>query len=531
MTTTTSPDRSSTTATEDPTPTPTPIEPQPEAPSCETGPPQDTPTPEALGQLTGKITPVVPSASQLYRIEELSPHSMQWLPYYCCLETMVRVLYRKVSPEMLGGNEATHMEPKECLEGLGVSLDPKACNSAARLQGAYNLLHGALADAELLEVCGFEIRLVLAAELMRAWPVHFDPDRLSKLKALLNIRLTISRNEIRLTLGIPDIDPDSEDQIVSALQRAGIKVESTQEKELVKFQHPALDCIANYRHLSATLLATEHYLSNSITRTRTEWGTWGSSTGQTVCTDPLFQGMFEDPGLYACLVCPRSYWHVRAKNVDAEVRVMAFASDDDRMVEALQPGCDFHRLTMAALKMVSPDSITEEDRLICKTLMKGISSGLDPNALAFKLRRTTKEGYTPDLAKQWLDALLHHYPKLGAWLHELREKARTATEVRTLKLRRRVLLPSGPEYEEFRYKQLVKQTIEGTVADATNVAVVQFARGGGGAYLITNYNGELTLDISITPNEFERDLVGVMRTALAAMIPGVPVETISEIIG
>lgn len=531
-TTTPSPESSSTTATEEPTPTPPATDTKPETPSCEAVSPGDTPTPEALGQVDGNRTTIVLNARRVYRGAAESVAQMYNSPYLSCLATMVRILFNKVSPKSAEGKEHAELDQREYLDTLGVSSEPGAHNTVIQLKSAYEQLHDSLAGANLLAVCDLETRLVWAAEAMRIW--FFDQQRAAFNQGKVDLidRLKGLKPEIGLALGTAGLDPDNDERLLAAIQQAGIPVTSTSAEVLARYQHPALELLANYRRSTAMLPGYESIIStgHKSSDNRFEWDTWGTSTGQLDCTDPAFQQYPEGTDMYSNFVrYTGKWWITRAEIVDANVRVMAYASGDTGMVKALQRGGDFHRLTTAALYSISPEAVTDDNRLICATVMDGIASGLNSEGLATKLTQATEYDFTADHAKQWMAVVLGHYPKLGAWLRELREKAREATEARTLKLGRRVVLPAGPEHEDFRYGEIVKLAVQGTYADVINTAIVALTvKTPFDGIIIGNDQGELIVAGRENTGENEKVLVGTLRTEFSKMIPGIPVEIVSE---
>ncbi len=62
-------------------------------------------------------------------------------------------------------------------------------------------------------------------------------------------------NELRVLLGAPKLNPDSPQELMRALHRAGIEAQTTRAWELREFRHPAIPPLLEYKKLSRLLAA------------------------------------------------------------------------------------------------------------------------------------------------------------------------------------------------------------------------------------------------------------------------------------
>nr|WP_323959297.1 bifunctional 3'-5' exonuclease/DNA polymerase [Arthrobacter sp. JZ12] len=107
---------------------------------------------------------------------------------------------------------------------------------------------GALLAAEM-EFHGIPWRADIHDELLRSElgprpPEGSRPDRLEALA-----------RELRTALGSPQLNPDSQQELLRALHRAGIEVSSTRSWELQRQQHPAIPPLLSYKKLARLLSA------------------------------------------------------------------------------------------------------------------------------------------------------------------------------------------------------------------------------------------------------------------------------------
>ena len=89
--------------------------------------------------------------------------------------------------------------------------------------------------------------------------------------------------ELRATLGNPALNPDSPQDVLRALHRAGIPAETTRSEELQRHQHPAIAPLLAYKKLSRLLAANGWTWLDTWVRDgrfRTEYIVGGSGSGR-----------------------------------------------------------------------------------------------------------------------------------------------------------------------------------------------------------------------------------------------------------
>lgn len=68
-------------------------------------------------------------------------------------------------------------------------------------------------------------------------------------------RMRDALDEVRQALEAPDLNPDSPAELIRALNRAGVLVQSTRQWELQRHEHPAIDPLLRYKKMQRLLVA------------------------------------------------------------------------------------------------------------------------------------------------------------------------------------------------------------------------------------------------------------------------------------
>ena len=68
-------------------------------------------------------------------------------------------------------------------------------------------------------------------------------------------RMRTALDEVRVALDAPDLNPDSPSELVRALNRAGVLVQSTRQGELQRHEHPAVPPLLRYKKMQRLLVA------------------------------------------------------------------------------------------------------------------------------------------------------------------------------------------------------------------------------------------------------------------------------------
>lgn len=150
-------------------------------------------------------------------------------------------------------------------------------------------------------------------------------------------KLEALAGQLRTALNAPALNPDSPQDLIKALHRAGIDAKSTRSWELMEFKHPAIEPLLAYRKLSRLFTTNGwHWLEQWIHNDRfhSEYvvggvvsGRWASRGGGAMQIPAQIRGAaVADPG----------YTFVVADAAQLEPRVLAALAQDSAMAGAGQ---------------------------------------------------------------------------------------------------------------------------------------------------------------------------------------------------
>jgi len=192
-------------------------------------------------------------------------------------------------------------------------------------------------------------------------------------------------DELRTLSGIKTLNPNSEKQIIAAMNRLGIKVPefqgklTTNETFICRIKHPFITALRVYRGASKRASTYgKHFLQNvnPVTgRIHTEFNQIGAETGRFSSEKPNLQNIPKDKVFRECFVAPPGMQIISADFSSQEIAVMAQASGDPELIKIFKEGLDRHRSAAADIYKVPYEEVTQAQRNAAKTLNFGLSYG------------------------------------------------------------------------------------------------------------------------------------------------------------
>jgi DNA polymerase-1 len=202
---------------------------------------------------------------------------------------------------------------------------------------------------------------------------------------------------------------------------------------------------------------------------------------------------------------------VGADYSQVELRVLAHASRDTRLVESFREGRDIHADTALGLF----GSADDESRRRAKAVNFGIIYGMSAFGLSQRL------GIELPTAQAYIDAYFARYPGVRAWIDGTLAEGRKTGFVRTLFDRRRYV----PELQSKNRmisgaaeRVAVNAPIQGTAADLMKLAMINVSRRlrGTGTLLILQVHDELVLE---APGEEAEGAARIVREEMENVHP------------
>lgn len=266
-------------------------------------------------------------------------------------------------------------------------------------------------------------------------------------------------------------------QVLAALQKSGLKIQSTDDKVLAKIDsNPLIKALRDYRGTEKSLDTygvsfLEDYVDPDTGRVHSNISQLGAESGRTASAKPNVQNIPKGPEYRSCFVARPGYKYIRRDYDGCELRIIAEESGEELWINAFNEGRDVHSICAEMMFSVKWKAAAEPgcafyknyERMKCKCsqhkLLRdwakavnfGIPYGMEEVALADKLSITRQE------AKKLLKLHASTFLKVHAYLKRSAESAKIKFEARTACGRRRLF--TKPTWELARAKA-IKQAEE-----------------------------------------------------------------------
>lgn len=169
----------------------------------------------------------------------------------------------------------------------------------------------------------------------------------------------------------------------------------------------------------------------SLGRQRNEEGSGGTVTGRLSSNNPNLQNIPRGKEHRGMFCASNGFTLLDGDFSQLELRVAAFISQEDRMIEAFNKGYDIHTATMSGLTQIPYEELDaifknsshpeysrlKNERVAYKSVNFGIFYGMTKNRLQRELR---KVGIHKDLdeCQEYIDNWFKQYPKCKEWLEQ-----------------------------------------------------------------------------------------------------------------
>ncbi|MBO6158772.1 MAG: DNA polymerase I [Firmicutes bacterium] len=251
---------------------------------------------------------------------------------------------------------------------------------------------------------------------------------------------------------------------------------SAEELEKMRFIHPVIGLILQYRQLSklqSTYVEGLRPFVKDDGHIHCNFQQTVTATGRLSCSDPNLQNIpiREELGRAlrrAFVPSGPDFFFMDADYSQIELRLLAHMSGDERMIEAYQSGADIHRLTASQVLHIPYEEVTPRQRSSAKAVNFGIVYGISAFSLSQDLGISVQE------AKDYIDSYFDRFQGVKQFLDDCVSQARKTGYGVTLFGRRR-------QIEELRAKNFQQRSfgervaknmpIQGTAADIIKIAM------------------------------------------------------------
>ncbi len=316
---------------------------------------------------------------------------------------------------------------------------------------------------ELLTQVELPLEPVLAA--METAGIRIDIDYLQKLANQLNQQLHQLENQAYELAGF-DFNLSSPKQLSQLLfNTLGLDTKKTRKTTLgystdaatlekLQGDHPIIDVILEHRTLaklkSTYVDALPTLVRPDTHRVHTDFNQAITATGRLSSSNPNLQNIpirTEFSRQIRAAFIPEPDWVlVSADYSQIELRILAYLSQEPRLMTAYQQQQDVHTLT--AQLLLEKDTITPEERRLAKIINFGVIYGMGAQRFA------REAGVSLSQAKDFIQKFYDRYPQVFAYLQRMEYQAISQGYVETILGRRRYFNFDSPDLKKLSGKSI-----------------------------------------------------------------------------
>jgi DNA polymerase-1 len=253
---------------------------------------------------------------------------------------------------------------------------------------------------------------------------------------------------------------------------------STKESELEKLRdlHPIVPLIFEYRELSkllSTYIDAIPPLLDTNDRLHSHFVSAGTTTGRMASIDPNLQNIpvKTDLGkaIRGAFVASEGYKLCSFDYSQIELRIAAFLSGDEKLLEIFRKGEDVHTSVASFVFKVSPEQVTSDMRRKAKVINFGIIYGMGVLALKQNL------GTSRDDAQKFLNDYFETFSGLANYLNNVKAETARKGYTETFFGRRRYfegINSKIPYIKASAERMAINAPIQGTEADVIKLAMI-----------------------------------------------------------
>lgn len=267
--------------------------------------------------------------------------------------------------------------------------------------------------------------------------IKVDISKFKEIEAKLEQQIDQVLAQIQEIAGY-EINPKSAKQVAQLLYEElglpDIKNQSTSAEVLAQLDHKVAQLIIDYRSLTVILSThVQSLLSATDSKSHkihTQYQQCQAVTGRLSSTDPNLQNV-PSRGEFAhdirsCFIAQPGYKIVSLDYSQIELRVLAYFSREQHMIDAFAQGKDIHRQTATKLFKVESEKVTFKQRQIAKAINFGLNYGKTAFSLAQELDISRGE------AKEFIDDYFATYPTVQNFIQNSINLAESRLFVETL---------------------------------------------------------------------------------------------------
>lgn len=228
---------------------------------------------------------------------------------------------------------------------------------------------------------------------------------------------------------------------------------------------PVIQALSNLRKFSKymdTYIAGYRSLLCSDGRIHCTYNLHGTETGRLSASDPNMQNIPRDKTIKNLFVAAPGFKFVQFDYSQAELRVLAYLSQDEFLKNVYKEGRDLH--DSVATQMFGPN-FNKEQRVQAKTINFGIPYGRGPSAIAQKFKMSMPA------AKALVDNWFEQMPGVKSWITEQRQGVYSLTPPSTILGRERHFVITSENFSHVQ-NEMVNFKIQSLASDMTLLSLL-----------------------------------------------------------
>ncbi len=407
-----------------------------------------------------------------------------------------------------------------------------AARDVAYLHDLLGVMETELEMAGLDMVWALESNLLPCVVGMEATGIRVDREKLQAIAAEADRQAQQAADALRSALGNPSLNPASPGQVLGALRKEGLTLESTAEEALKAADDERLvPLVLAHREASKRAQQAEALIGHIKLdgRIHGRFEPLGTATGRFSSKEPNLQNIGRGE-MREAFTAPEGKRMIVADYSQIELRAAAAIAGETKMIAAYKAGVDLHKLTAATVLGKDQEHVTKADRQLAKVVNFGLLYGQSAPGLVRYAATSYGVTLDEDQASDIRSAFFRTYSRLRQW-HGLSHNQAEAgvTEVRTRTGRRRLIPEKASEWE--RFTALVNTPVQGGTADGMKHALILIdKRLPKTARIVSTVHDEVVVECHEECAEQCREIITTaMVEAMAALFPEVPVEVEANI--
>ncbi|MBI2373077.1 MAG: hypothetical protein HYV07_03660 [Deltaproteobacteria bacterium] len=335
--------------------------------------------------------------------------------------------------------------------------------------------------------------------------------------------------------GVSTLKYESDDDVLDALVRLGVRVDGIRKESLLASGHPAALALVEFReHQKIVSTYGETFLEHVDVRTgriHSSFKAIGASSGRAASSEPNLQNIPRGSEFRACFHAPPGRKLVTADYSAAELRILAELSDDPVFIRTFNDGGDLHAIVASKIfgQKVSKTE-NPELRARAKAINFGLAYGMGAQGLAAQV------GISLVDAEALLERYFRAFPAIRSYLEDSARRALKRGYAETIAGRKLwfVDMTRSNEDEGSRVRVAKNMPVQGTNADMIKLAMARICRAFAteklDARLVNMVHDELVVEASEAQSARALEvLVREMKSAGREFVRRVPIEIDAEV--